>query len=41
MKLSGLENRQRARPLLDKIEAARRRGVRIDCDAYPRARPIP
>jgi N-acyl-D-amino-acid deacylase len=35
LKLSGLENRQRARPLLDKIEAARRRGVRIDCDAYP------
>ena len=35
LKLSGLENRQRARQLLDKIEAAQRRGVSIDCDAYP------
>ena len=35
LKLSGLENRQRARELLDKIEAAQRRAVGIDCDAYP------
>jgi N-acyl-D-amino-acid deacylase len=35
LKLSGLENRQRARALLDKIEAARRRGVGVDADAYP------
>lgn len=35
LKLSGLENRQRARQLLDTIEAAQRRGVGIDCDAYP------
>lgn len=35
LKLSGLENRQRARQLLDKIEAAQRRGVGLDCDAYP------
>jgi N-acyl-D-amino-acid deacylase len=35
LKLSGLENRQRARALLDKIEAAQRRGVGVDGDAYP------
>jgi N-acyl-D-amino-acid deacylase len=35
LKLSGLENRGRAQPLLDRIEAARRRGVGVDCDAYP------
>jgi N-acyl-D-aspartate/D-glutamate deacylase len=35
LKLSGLENRQRARQLLDKIEAAQRRGLGVDCDAYP------
>jgi N-acyl-D-aspartate/D-glutamate deacylase len=35
LKLSGLENRHRARQLLDEIEAARRRGVSVDCDAYP------
>jgi N-acyl-D-amino-acid deacylase len=35
MKLSGIDNRGRARPLLAEIEAARRRGVRVDCDVYP------
>jgi N-acyl-D-amino-acid deacylase len=35
LKLSGLENRQRARQVLDKIEAAQRRGAGVDCDAYP------
>jgi N-acyl-D-amino-acid deacylase len=35
LKLSGLENRQRAQALLDKIEAAQRRGVGVDADAYP------
>ena len=35
LKLSGLENQQRARQLLDKIEAAQRGGVDVDCDAYP------
>jgi N-acyl-D-amino-acid deacylase len=35
LKLSGLENRQRARQILEKIEAAQQRGVGVDCDAYP------
>jgi N-acyl-D-amino-acid deacylase len=35
MKLSGLDNRGRAKELLGEIEAARRRGVRVDCDVYP------
>jgi N-acyl-D-aspartate/D-glutamate deacylase len=35
MKLSGLDNRGRAGQLLAEIDAARRRGVRVDCDAYP------
>jgi len=35
MKLSGLDNRGRAGQLLEEIEAARRRGVRVSCDAYP------
>ncbi|HSE03676.1 MAG TPA: D-aminoacylase [Methylomirabilota bacterium] len=35
LKLSGLENRGRAGELLALIEAARGRGVRVDCDAYP------
>jgi N-acyl-D-aspartate/D-glutamate deacylase len=35
MKLSGIDNRGRARPLLTEIEAARRRGARVDCDVYP------
>ena len=35
MKLSGLENRGRAGELLALIDAARARGVRVDCDAYP------
>jgi N-acyl-D-amino-acid deacylase len=35
MKLSGLDNRGRAGQLLAEIDAARRRGVQIDCDAYP------
>ena len=35
MKLSGLENRGRAGQLLAEIDAARRRGARVDCDAYP------
>jgi N-acyl-D-aspartate/D-glutamate deacylase len=35
LKLSGLENRGRAGQLLAEIDAARRRGVRVDCDAYP------
>jgi N-acyl-D-aspartate/D-glutamate deacylase len=34
-KLSGVENRHRAGVVLEEIEAARRRGVRVDCDAYP------
>jgi N-acyl-D-aspartate/D-glutamate deacylase len=37
MKLSGLDNRGRAGQLLAEIAAARRRGVQIDCDAYPYA----
>ena len=35
LKLSGTDNWGRAKPLLEEIEAARRRGVRVDCDAYP------
>ena len=35
MKLSGLDNRGRAAQLLAAIDGARRRGVPIDCDAYP------
>jgi N-acyl-D-aspartate/D-glutamate deacylase len=35
LKLSGLDNRGRAPQLLAEIDAARRRGVRITCDAYP------
>jgi N-acyl-D-aspartate/D-glutamate deacylase len=35
MKLSGLDNRGRAGQLLAEIDGARRRGVRVDCDAYP------
>jgi len=41
LKLSGLENRQRVRPLLDKIEAARRRGCASTATPIrTRARPI-
>jgi len=35
MKLSGLDSQGRARSLLAEIEAARGRGVRVDCDVYP------
>jgi N-acyl-D-aspartate/D-glutamate deacylase len=35
MKRSGLDNRGRAGQLLAEIDGARRRGVQIDCDAYP------
>jgi N-acyl-D-amino-acid deacylase len=35
MKLSGLDNRGRAGQLLAEIDGARRRGVHVDCDAYP------
>jgi N-acyl-D-amino-acid deacylase len=35
LKLSGLDNRGRAAQLLAEIDGARRRGVPIDCDAYP------
>ena len=35
MKLSGVDNWGRAGRLLEVIEAARARGVRVDCDAYP------
>jgi N-acyl-D-amino-acid deacylase len=35
LKLSGLDNRGRAFQLLAEIDAARRRGVRVVCDAYP------
>ena len=35
MKLSGLDNRGRAPALLAEIDAARARGVRVDCDVYP------
>jgi len=37
VKLSGLDNRGRAGQLLAEIDAARRRGVQVDCDAYPYA----
>jgi N-acyl-D-amino-acid deacylase len=35
LKLSGTDNWGGAAALLDEIEAARRRGVRVDCDQYP------
>ena len=35
LKLSGIDNWGGAAALLDEIEAARQRGVRIDCDQYP------
>jgi N-acyl-D-aspartate/D-glutamate deacylase len=35
LKLSGTDNWGGARRLLDEIDAARRRGVPVDCDAYP------
>lgn len=35
LKLSGLDNLGRAGQLLEEIEEARRRGVQVDCDAYP------
>jgi N-acyl-D-amino-acid deacylase len=35
LKLSGVDNRGRAEQVLGGIEAARRRGVPVDCDAYP------
>jgi len=35
LKLSGTDNWGRARSLLAEIEAARGRGLRIDCDQYP------
>jgi N-acyl-D-aspartate/D-glutamate deacylase len=35
LKLSGTDNWGGARALLGEIEAARRRGVRVDCDQYP------
>jgi N-acyl-D-amino-acid deacylase len=35
MKLSGLDNWGRAGDMLDRIAAARARGVAIDCDQYP------
>ena len=35
LKLSGMDNWGGATRLLDRIDAARRRGVRIDCDQYP------
>jgi len=35
LKLSGTDNRGGARKLLAEIDAARRRGLRIDCDQYP------
>jgi N-acyl-D-amino-acid deacylase len=35
LKLSGSDNWGRAKALLGEIEAARRRGVPVDCDAYP------
>ncbi len=35
LKLSGIDNWGGATALLDEIEAARQRGVRIDCDQYP------
>jgi len=35
LKLSGMDNWGRAGQLLEEIEAARARGVPVDCDAYP------
>jgi N-acyl-D-aspartate/D-glutamate deacylase len=35
LKLSGIDNWGGAAALLGEIEAARRRGVRVDCDQYP------
>ncbi|MGH7335272.1 MAG: N-acyl-D-amino-acid deacylase family protein [Candidatus Rokuibacteriota bacterium] len=35
LKLSGMDNWGGAQRLLGEIEAARRRGVRVDCDQYP------
>jgi N-acyl-D-aspartate/D-glutamate deacylase len=35
LKLSGVDNWGRAGELLAEIDAARARGVRVDCDAYP------
>jgi len=35
LKLSGTDNWGKARALLSEIEAARRRGVKVDCDQYP------
>ena len=35
LKLSGTDNWGRAQALLAEIDAARRRGLRIDCDQYP------
>ena len=35
LKVSGTENWGSAEKLLDRIETARRRGVRVDCDQYP------
>ena len=35
LKLSGTDNWGGAERLLDEIDAARRRGVRVDCDQYP------
>ena len=35
LKLSGIDNWGGARQLLDEIAAARRRGLPVDCDAYP------
>ena len=35
LKLSGVDNWGQAGRLLEEIEAARARGVRVDCDAYP------
>jgi N-acyl-D-aspartate/D-glutamate deacylase len=35
LKLSGTDNWGGARALLSEIEAARRRGLRVDCDQYP------
>lgn len=35
LKLSGIDNRGGARTLLAEIDAARQRGVKVDCDQYP------
>jgi N-acyl-D-amino-acid deacylase len=35
LKVSGTENWGGAATLLERVEAARRRGVRVDCDQYP------